>query len=210
MGILALRQKCRGEELDYGFLMDYFKKYRAPRSKIMRLIRSGELIRVKKGLYVFGDLYRKQPVHRGLLANLIYGPSYVSKEYALSYYGMIPERVEAVTSMTTKKNKTFHTPFGTFTYQHLHERRYAVGVNWVELEEGRHFFLASPEKALADIVVSFRDIRSKKEMATHLRENLRIDESALGELDRSRMHKIAAEYRNPVVTLLERTLNPGL
>jgi len=71
-----------------------------PRDKISDLLKKGTIIRVKKGLYVFGEDNRKKPYSKEILANLIYGPSYISLDYALQYHGLIPERVEAVTSVT--------------------------------------------------------------------------------------------------------------
>jgi hypothetical protein len=63
------------------------------------LLRRKDIIRVKKGLYIFGETYARRPFSREVLANVIYGPSYVSLDYALHYHGLIPERVEAVISI---------------------------------------------------------------------------------------------------------------
>ena len=102
-----LRKSCPTDVFDYNLLMSALKGYKAPHRKITSLLHSGSIIRIKKGLYTFSEVYRQQPIHRGLIANLLFGPSYVSLEYALSYYGFIPERVETVTSVTTKRNKSF-------------------------------------------------------------------------------------------------------
>jgi predicted transcriptional regulator of viral defense system len=82
-------QSILREEFDYQILQDALADYSRPRDKIRNLIKKKEIIRVKKGLYVLGDGHRKRPYSRELLANLIYGPSYVSLEYALSYHGLI-------------------------------------------------------------------------------------------------------------------------
>ncbi len=93
---------------------------------------------------------------RKVLANLIYGPSYISLEYALQYWGLIPERVETVTSITGKRNKFFTTPLGNFSYRYLHKSKFIQGVLLVKsrfsglpgeggVETG--FFIASAEKA---------------------------------------------------------------
>ena len=111
--------------------MSLLQEYAKPRDRITALLAAGNLIRVRKGLYVLGDKYRRGPIHREILANLIYGPSYVSLDYALSQYGLIPERVEDVTSITTGENKKFSTPLGVFTYQHLPLRRYSTGIQWI-------------------------------------------------------------------------------
>ncbi|MBW1855256.1 MAG: hypothetical protein JRJ00_11360 [Deltaproteobacteria bacterium] len=95
-----LRRKIPQEEFDYQTLLDCLEVYARPRDKISDLLKKGIIIRVKKGLYIFGEEYRKIPYSMEILANLIYGPSYISLDYALQYYGLIPERIEAVTSVT--------------------------------------------------------------------------------------------------------------
>ena len=206
MGLQSLRNACAGEVLDYGLLMSHLQKYKAPHRKITTMLKKAELIRVKKGLYVFGELYRRHPLNMRILANLIYGPYYVSKEYALSWHGLIPERVETVTSMTTKRNKEFETPLGQFSYDYINERRFTVGIDWVDAGQGQYFFMASPEKALADTVIAFREIKTQQDMLEHLTENMRIDDDDLDRLDINRLSKIEAAYRHPVVTLLLKTL----
>ena len=109
-----LRRSIPGEEFDYQSLLGALKGYERPRDKITALFRRGVIIRVKKGIYVFGQRYARRPFSREVLANMIYGPSYVSLDYALHYYGLIPERVEAVTSVSVGRNRRFTTPVGLF------------------------------------------------------------------------------------------------
>jgi predicted transcriptional regulator of viral defense system len=191
-------------------LMSHLEHLKAPHRKITELLKSGDIIRVKKGLYVFGVEYRQNPVHLGLLANLIYGPSYVSQEYALYWYGMIPERVDMITSMTNRRNKSFDTPLGVFRYTYLNNQRYTVGIDWKTLDNGQHFLMASPEKALIDTIASCTDITTRKAMRLHLIENLRIDENILSELDISRTTVITQAYAKPVIRLLAETIKEGL
>lgn len=93
-----LRSQAPSEELDYRFVMNCLINYRSPRVKLNHLLNVGALIRVKKGLYVFGKQFSRGPYCLELLANKIYGPSYVSLEWALQFHGLIPERVEVVVS----------------------------------------------------------------------------------------------------------------
>ena len=120
---LDILDRVRTEVLDYQQLVSCLRGYAKPRDRITGLLAEGSLIRLRKGLYVFGERYRRSPLSREHLANLIYGPSYVSLDYALSHYGLIPERVENVTSVTTGEKRRFNTPFGDFTYQPLHPHR---------------------------------------------------------------------------------------
>src|SRR3990167_11055459 len=127
--IAQLRSKSQGEEIDYTFVMDCLEDYRSPRAKLTGFLKKGDLIRVKKGLYLFGSDYRKGPYSPEILANKIYGPSYVSREYALAYYGLIPEHVTEVTSISTKRNRSFDTPIGRVSYAHLPPKFYKVSFN---------------------------------------------------------------------------------
>ena len=119
MKIESLRHSVDSDVFDYQQLTDCLTDYAKPRDKIRAMLKAGEIIRVKKGLYVFGEGQRRRPWAREVLANLIYGPSYISLDYALSHYGFIPERVEVVTSVTAARSRRFETPLGLFTYRSM-------------------------------------------------------------------------------------------
>ncbi|MBI5655307.1 MAG: hypothetical protein HZC44_00175 [Geobacter sp.] len=194
----------RYEEFDYQTLLDAVRSYAHPRMKISALLAKGAIIRIKKGLYVFGESRRRRPYSRELLANLIYGPSYLSMEFALHYHGMIPERAETVTSVTPGRSRTFVTPVGTFSYRMIPMEAFRTGMDQVELDEGRFFLIAIPEKALADRVVAERgaDITTQKELHEYLLASLRVDESSLKGLDPVRLEEVARHYRSRRVRLL--------
>lgn len=200
--IQKIRQKAPIEEIDYTFLMSCLHDYKRPRDKITDLLRSKALIRVKKGIYVFGPQYARKPFYLETLANLIYGPSYVSKEYALAYYNMIPERAYNVTSMTSKRNKTFITPVGSFIYQFLPMSKYGEGVTLIQTDQLHHILIATPEKALADLVAKEKGIDSPSEMLDFLFENLRLDENEFKKMRKKQMHAIAKVYDNRNVNFL--------
>ena len=111
---IGIRQLIESDVFDYAQLIDVLSGYGNVRAKIGRLLASGEIIRIKKGIYTFPEYLRRFPLNPCVLANMIYGPSYVSSDYALSYYGLIPERVELVTSMTTGRPRRFSTLVGNF------------------------------------------------------------------------------------------------
>jgi len=193
-----IRTRIQSEIFDYQILTDALKDLSSPRDKTTLLLRQGFIIRVKKGLYVFGDKYRRHPYSKELLANLIYGPSYVSLDYALAYHGLIPERVEALTSVTPSRSRRFSTPAGLFIYRQVPARAYEVGMVRVEGEHGLAFLIASPEKALADKVVSVRGahIANIGEMGRFLEEDLRIDAGALRPLSAEKIAELAGRYRS--------------
>ena len=192
------------EEFDYQTLLDALKGYAQPRMKISSLLAKGTIIRVKKGLYIFGESLRRRPYCRELLANLIYGPSYISLEYALHYHGLTPERVETVTSVTCGRSRSFDTPVGAFSYRMIPLEAFRTGMDRVELDGGRSFLIAIPEKALSDRIVADRGagITTQKELQDYLLTNLRIDPAALRELDAGRLAEISLHYRSRRVKLL--------
>jgi len=192
------------EEFDYQTLLDSIHGYAQPRMKISSMLAKGDIVRVKKGLYILGESLRRRPFCRELLANLIYGPSYVSLEYALHYHGLTPERVETVTSVTCGRSRTFDSPVGAFSYRMIPMEAFRTGMDQVELDDGRSFLIAIPEKALADRIIADRGagISTQKELHEYLLEDLRIDPANLRGLDTTRLMEIARHYRSRRVKLL--------
>jgi predicted transcriptional regulator of viral defense system len=172
--------------------------------KISGMLAKGDIVRVKKGLYILGESLRRRPFCRELLANLIYGPSYVSLEYALHYHGLTPERVETVTSVTCGRSRTFDSPVGTFSYRMITMEAFRTGMDRVELDDGRSFLIAIPEKALADRIVADRGagISTQKELHDYLQSSLRIDPAGLSQLNPDKLAEIAQHYRSRRVKLL--------
>ena len=203
-----LRNKITGEEFDYPALLDGLREYDRPRDKITSLLRQGAVIRVKKGIYVFGERYKRRPFSTEVLANMICGPSYISLDYALHYHGLIPERVEAVTSVTVSRGRRFSTPVGLFIYHGVPMRAYPIGLDQIELDGGRSFLIAIPEKALADKIQADRGaaIRTQAEMKTYLLDSLRIDPEGLGKLNPETISRISDQYRSRKLRLLSSLL----
>lgn len=179
---LAIRKYIGREEFDYQALMSALSDYASPRDKVTALLNSGAIIRVKKGLYVFGKNYSLGPYSREVLANLIYGPSVISMDYALAYHGLIPERVEVLTSVALGRARRFDTPVGMFVYRQT--RNLSIGVELQGAEKSR-FLMASPERALADSLKADRvsGLTSMGEMQEFLVENKRISVDVLTSLN---------------------------
>ena len=77
--------------------------------------------------------------------------SYVSLQSALAYYGMIPEHVPVTTSVTTSRPAHWETPLGVFDFRHI-QIDFFDGNRLVDLGEKQRAFIATPEKALLDLV----------------------------------------------------------
>ena len=120
---------------------------------VQRALRCGELVQVRRGLYHLSHQVSNRLVSEGVLANLIYGPSYVSFESALGYHGWIPEAVRTHTSVTSLRPRRFETVHGLFSYTLIKQTPLMAGV-MTGNEGGGPFLVATPLKALADIVAS--------------------------------------------------------
>ena len=205
--IARIRSEIAREVFDYQVLTDALSAYRKPRDKITKLLAGGAVVRIKKGLYCFGEGLRSESISREHVANLIYGPSYVSLDYALSYYGMIPERVEIVTSVAIRRTRSFETPLGSFSYRMLSEARYATGAA-LETKGKTTFLIATPEKALVDKIWTDRRFPGTRmsDFGSYLLDDLRIDEEILGRLDESRLESIARAYDSAKINRFVRYL----
>lgn len=173
------------QPLTHQLLVSLLKDYKRPNDKIKALKTDGIIEPVKRGLYISGKAVNSGRPENGLLANHILGPSYVSMDSALSYYGLIPEKVFVTTSMTTKASREFDTSAGLFTYTYLPLPYYAFGLNTVKFSENQMALMASPEKALCDKIVTTPGIilRSVSSAVYYLLDDLRMDESDLKKLD---------------------------
>lgn len=173
-----------GPELDFLALAFAGGETGNVRDRVSRWMRSGLVVGVVPGIYVTAQEFRKRPVCLELLANMIYGPSYVSFEYVLSRSGLIPEAVTVLTSATVKRNRDVDTPLGRFSYRYMPREAYSFGILRQELPDGAGYLVARPEKALLDLVYRSGALRSVRALEARLYEDLRIDPELMRELDR--------------------------
>jgi len=166
-------------------LLNLLSEYSAPNNKIISLVATGKLIRLKRGLYVGSPQNNGILLSTELIANHLLGPSYVSMETALAHYGMIPERVYSILSLTTKRAKTFNTSLGSFSYIQTSAEYFHIGVVQETVNQNYAFLIASREKALCDKMVYTRQLNltSQKTVETYLEEDLRIEMESLKTLN---------------------------
>ena len=139
------------------------------RSNLTRWCRKGLLVKLRNEYYAFPE-YRQVPDFSRYVANRIYTPSYISLHSALSFYGMIPEEVVQLTSVTTLKTAKFENSFGSFHYQNVKEPLY-FGYEIKTMQNGRSLLFATPEKALLDLLHLNPYYKTEQDM-----EELRLDE----------------------------------
>ncbi len=152
-------------------------EYQSPKDKISQLSLEGQLIRLKRGLYSVPRSVTGESLSNELIANHLYGPSYVSYESALSYHGFIPERVYVTRSATLKRSREFDTPIGHFQFIAVPEEYYPIGLIQEIIENRYAFIIATPEKALCDLILHTAGLRlqSYRGIDDYLSEDLRIE-----------------------------------
>lgn len=179
---ISLLRSIKAPEITSSMLIGLLSSYRDPRKKIHSLVKSGFLKSVKQGVHVVSEDFGLRPYSLEILANLIYGPSYVSLESALSYYGIIPERVSATTSVCIGKGRKFSTPVGEFEYHHIKESIYSEGIQLREVFENSYCQFASPEKAVLDFLYlreKKAEFKDSKEYFSYVVESYRFDIATL-------------------------------
>lgn len=161
------------------------RDYQRPFDKINELVKHKILTPIKRGIFIPGPNLKVQGPEKILLANHLWGPSYVSTDTALSHWGMIPERVYEICSMTTNISKSYNTPVGRFRYIRLPLPYYSFGIDRVEIATKQTALIACREKAICDKIISTPQLklRSLKQTRAYLLEDLRIDKQNLQELD---------------------------
>jgi predicted transcriptional regulator of viral defense system len=121
------------------------------RRQLSRWVKGGRLLQLRRGLYALAPPYRKARPHPFLVASRLVRGSYVSLQSALAYHGLIPEHVPVTTSVTTARPQRRENPFGAFEYHHISPGAFG-GYRREALGEGQEALVATPAKALADLV----------------------------------------------------------
>ncbi|MCK9303778.1 MAG: hypothetical protein M0P27_00085 [Bacteroidales bacterium] len=183
--------------------------YNSPKDKVSYMVEQGELIRIKRGLYCVSPTITGQRLSTEIVANHLYGPSYISLETALSFYNLIPERITSTQSVVTKRTKTFQTPLGRFTYSSIPDNYYSIGIRQKSSESGSTFLIASPEKALCDLILLRPNLRivSKKAMFVFLTKYMRIDLQELKSPDLAVIDEcIATQHKSTQLRCLRKVI----
>jgi predicted transcriptional regulator of viral defense system len=160
------------------------------RNNFVRWTKKGLLIRLRQGYYTFPE-YKSKPGFTLFFANRIYRPSYISLHTALAFYGLIPEAVVQITSVTSLKTSGFKNSTGDYEYKNVREEL-MFGYDVKPLTDGKSFQIASPEKALLDLLHLYPFYNTEKEM-----ENLRLDLDLIqDELNIQRLEEYMLKFGN--------------
>jgi predicted transcriptional regulator of viral defense system len=163
------------------------------RNNLTRWLKRGYLIRLRQGLYTFPE-YRDKPDMALYFAGRIYNPSYISLHTALSSYGLIPEGVVQITSVTSLKTARFSNEFGNYEY-HSVRNDLMFGYEPRPMAGGRVAAYATREKALLDLLYLHPFYNTEDEMA-----NLRLDNATLhADINRETLEAYAVRFRSRVL-----------
>lgn len=165
-------------------LASLFPDMKANKQKVYNIESSGNVIRLKRGLYVVAPEVSRVALSTELIANHLYAPSYVSMQTALRYYGLIPEAVYTTQSMTLKHTRSFDTPIGRFEYRTISREAFAIGVTSIN-KQNYAFLIATPEKALCDLIAYSPkvNLRYLTDVEQYLEEDIRFETEELRNLD---------------------------
>lgn len=179
-------------------LLEELANYRDPFGKIKRLCRDQKLFPITKGIYETDS-----SVSGYLFAPVIYGPSYLSFNYALAHYGLIPEAVHEYTSATCNKGKKkiYHNGFGDYSYRDIPAEAFPYETRIIK-ENGYVYSIATPEKALCDMIYGLSPVKNLTELQELLFENMRLDQSEFEKLDKDAITDLSEKYHSNNVRFL--------
>jgi len=163
---------------------------------IYRAVSNGEILRLKPGLYCLAEAYRKTHPHPFVVAGLLHSPSHISLESALSYYGLIPEAVHGVTSVTDRRSRTFRTPLGDFSFIRVPADEPRAGVRHINIDNQGWIFIAGPMRAIADLIYLRKGVFWKKDGLRFLTDSLRIEEDDLHKIPLDDYEEVFSSLRN--------------
>ena len=170
-------------------LLGLLKGYSRPYDKIMEMVNQGILVQLRRGLYMTSSLVSPITPEPFLIANHLYGPSYISLDSALFHWGLIPERVFEISSVTPRMSKKIMVQNVVYSYTHLPIAYSPLGIQSISLTKTQTVLIASPEKALCDKVITTAGInlRSRQQALAFLVEDLRIEKDQLSKLNTTEM-----------------------
>lgn len=157
---------------------------------VHRAVASGEVMRLKPGVFCLNEPFGKRPPHPFAVAGTLHFPSHISLETALSHWNMIPEAVHGIASVTQQRSRTYNTPLGVFSFQRVPADRPLAGVQSLEIMSGVWIYIARPLRAIADLVYLRPDVTWKAHGVRFLTESMRIEEEDLEDVPLDEFEKI--------------------
>lgn len=176
----------------------------ARKQLVHRAVASGEISRLRPGLFALRPEYRRTELHPYVAAAFLHSPSHVSLESALAHHGLIPEAVQQTSSVTARRSRSFTTDLGVFSFQRVPARQPRAGVEAVKLGTHSWAFVATPLRALADMLYLNKSVSWPNDGLGYVLESLRIEPDDLGGVSMAALPEISDSIRDRrVVAYLE-------
>ena len=173
------------------------------RLQLSRWVKAAKVLQLRRGVYALAQPWRKIEPHPFLVANALQKGSYVSLQSALAFHGLIPEHVPVVTSVGPRRPETVRNDLGAFDYRHIHTRL-LFGYSRLLVAPGQHAFVASPEKALLDLIYLTNDGESTRHIASlRLQQPEAVDGPTLRDLAARAGHPRLARAARRLMQVLE-------
>ncbi len=163
---------------------------------VHRAIAAGEVIRLKPGPLLLAPEFRKTQPHPFVIAATLHSPSHVSLESALAHHGLIPEAVYQVISVTSSRSRTFQTPVGIFSFVRVPAVYPRAGVQAIKVDGRNWAFVATPLRAIADLVYTRKDVSWEKDGLSFLTDSMRIEREDLENAAWGGLNEVGESLRN--------------
>lgn len=131
--------------IDIRNVENYFGKL--DRRRLYEWQQRGLIIRLANNFYIPAKKHIDSNALKSIACK-IYEPSYIGLQSALAWHNLIPEAVFQTTAVTTRRNKRFATPVGSFHYRSI-KREYFFGIALIDTGQTQ-FHISDPEKTLLD------------------------------------------------------------
>jgi predicted transcriptional regulator of viral defense system len=185
----AKQMRPFGNLFDSSLALPFYASPQQAQRQLSDWTRSGDLLQLRRGIYAFPPPYEYEDPHRYRIANRLVRPSYVSLQSALSYYGLIPEHVASLTSVTTDRPIKLRNEFGRFMYRHI-KTEFFYGFRYRQISNSQSAFIATPEKALLDLIYLTPHADKEAYLQTLRLQNLEV-------LNTERLHRLVERANQP-------------
>jgi len=172
-----------------------------------RAVAAGEILRLKPGLFLLAPEFRKTHPHPFVIAAILHSPSHVSLESALAHHGLIPEAVFQVSSVTHSRSRTFKTPVGIFSFVRVPAANPKAGVQALKVDGRSWAFVATPLRAIADLIYARKDVSWANDGLAFLTESMRIEREDLEKMAWEGLNEVCESLRDRRTTDYLRGLN---
>jgi predicted transcriptional regulator of viral defense system len=163
---------------------------------VHRAVSAAEIIRLKPGLFLLAEEFRKTHPHPFVIAAMLHSPSHVSLESALAHHGLIPEAVYQVASVTSARSRTFNTPVGVFSFRRVPAVNPRAGVQAHKIDGRSWVFVATPLRAIADPIYTRKDVSWERDGIDFLTESMRIERDDLKMISFERLAEVSESIRD--------------